>query len=86
MVKGDISYEVEADELIKIFKEPPNQTVMRIIHNQEAPGTRNYHPRPTFLDMQYEERNQYTQASSTSGIIYEWNIDGMTEYNIFTKL
>ena len=36
--------------------------------------------------MQYEERNQYTQASYTSGAIYEWNIDGMIEYNILTKL
>ncbi|RVW83333.1 hypothetical protein CK203_038862 [Vitis vinifera] len=34
----------------------------------------------------FEERNQYTQASYTSGTIYEWNIDGMTEYNILTKL
>ncbi|RVW73466.1 hypothetical protein CK203_057923 [Vitis vinifera] len=47
---------------------------------------RNYYPRPTFPDMQFEERNQYTQASYTSGTIYEWNIDGMTEYNILTKL
>ena len=86
MVKGDISSEAEADELIKIFKEPPNQIVMRIIHNQEAPRTRNYYPRPTFPDMQYEERNQYTQASYTSGSIYEWNIDGMIEHNILTKL
>ena len=86
MVKRDISSEVEADELIKIFKEPPNQTVMRIIHNQEAPRTRNYYPRPTFLDIQYDERNQYTQASYTNGTIYEWNIDGMTKYNILTKL
>ena len=37
--------------------------------------------------MQYEEKNQYTQASYTSGTIYEWSIDGMTEYNnILTKL
>ena len=34
MVKGDISSEEEADELIKIFKEPPNQTDMRIINKQ----------------------------------------------------
>ena len=86
MVKGDISSEEEADELIKIFKEPPNQIVMRIIHNQEALRTKNYYPRPTYPNMQYEERNQYTQASYTSGTIYEWNIDGMTEYNILTKL
>lgn len=82
MVKGDISSEEEADELIKMFEEPHNQ----IINNLEAFKTRNYYPRPTFPDMQFEERNQYTQASYTSGTIYEWNIDGMTEYNILTKL
>ena len=54
MVKGDISFEVEVDELIKIFKEPPNQTIMRIINNQEPPRTRNYYPRPTLPDMQYD--------------------------------
>ena len=67
----EISSEVEVDELIKIFKEPPNQTVIRIINNQEPPRSRNYYPRPTFPDMQYEERNQYTQASYTSDTIYE---------------
>ncbi|KAL6331848.1 hypothetical protein AAG906_020193 [Vitis piasezkii] len=82
MVKGDISSEEEADELIKMFEEPHNQD----INNLEAFKTRNYYPRPTFPDMQFEERNQYTQASYTSGTIYEWNIDGMTEYNILTKL
>ena len=63
VIKEDISSEIEVDELIKIFEEPLNQTVLRIIHNQEAPKTRNYYPRPTFPDMQYEERNQYSQAS-----------------------
>ena len=86
MVKSEISSEEEVDELIKMFKEPHNQAVLKGINNLEAPKTRNYYPRPTFPDMQFEERNQYTQASYTSGTIYEWNIDGMTEYNILTKL
>ena len=86
VIKEEISFEAEANELIKIFEESPDQKVLRIIHNHETPKTRNYYPRPTFPDMQYEERNQYTQASYTSGTIYEWNIDGMTEYNILTKL
>ena len=30
--------------------------------------------------MQYEERNQLTQAQYTENGIYEWNIDGMTEH------
>ena len=34
MVKGEISSEAETNELIKIFKEPPNQTDMRIINKQ----------------------------------------------------
>ena len=86
MVKGDISSEEEADELIKMFEEPHNQIVLSNINNLETFKTRNYYPRPTFPDMQFEERNQYTQASYTNGTIYEWNIDGMTEYNILTKL
>ena len=86
MVKGDISSKEEVDELIKMFEEPHNQTVLRSINNLEAFKTRNYYPRPTFPDMQFEERNHYTQNSYTNGIIYEWNIDGMTEYNILTKL
>ena len=85
MVKSDISSEEEADELIKMFKEPHNQAVLSNINNLEAFKTRNFYPRPTFPDMQFEERNQYTQASYTSGTIYELNIDGMTEYNILTK-
>ena len=86
MVKGDISSKEETDELIKIFEEPQNQTVSKSINNLEAFKIRNYYPRPTFPYMQFEERNQYTQASYTSGTIYKWNIDGMTEYNILTKL
>ena len=46
----------------------------------------NFHHRLTFPGMQFEVMNQYTQASYTSGTIYEWNIDGMIEYNILTKL
>ena len=86
VVKGDISSEEEADELIKMFEEPHNQTVLKSINNLEAIKTRNYYFRPTFPYMQFEERNQYSQASYTSATIYEWNIDGMTEYNILTKL
>ena len=84
MVKCDISSQEEADELIKMFEEPHNQTISKNINNLEAFKTRNYYLKPTFPDMQFEERNQYTQASYTSGTIYEWNIDGMTENNILS--
>ena len=57
IVKGDISSEEEIDELIKMFDEPHNQTVSKSINNLEAFKTRNYYPRPTFRNMQFEERN-----------------------------
>ena len=33
VIKEEISSKAKVDELIKIFEEPPNQTVLRIIHN-----------------------------------------------------
>ncbi|GAV92151.1 LOW QUALITY PROTEIN: hypothetical protein CFOL_v3_35532, partial [Cephalotus follicularis] len=42
--------------------------------------------RPTYPDLQIEERGKFTQAAYQSGIIYEWNIDGMNEYHIINKL
>ncbi|GAV84029.1 LOW QUALITY PROTEIN: hypothetical protein CFOL_v3_27474, partial [Cephalotus follicularis] len=45
-----------------------------------------YYYRPIYPDLQIEEREKFTQASYQSGIIYEWNIDGMNEYHIINKL
>ncbi|GAV92078.1 LOW QUALITY PROTEIN: hypothetical protein CFOL_v3_35462, partial [Cephalotus follicularis] len=36
--------------------------------------------------LQIEEMEKFTQTSYQSGIIYEWNIDGMNEYHIINKL
>ncbi|GAV62239.1 LOW QUALITY PROTEIN: hypothetical protein CFOL_v3_05763, partial [Cephalotus follicularis] len=43
-------------------------------------------PRPTYPDLQIEERGKFVQASYKSGTIYEWNIDGMNEYHTINKL
>ncbi|GAV84490.1 LOW QUALITY PROTEIN: MP domain-containing protein, partial [Cephalotus follicularis] len=45
-----------------------------------------YYYRPTYPDLQIEERGKFTQASYQSGTIYEWNIGGMNEYHIINKL
>lgn len=39
-----------------------------------------------FPSMQYEERNQYTQASYNNGTIYVKIIYSMTDYDVLTKL
>ena len=44
-------------------------------------GTRNFYPRPTPPNLQYEERfPQRTMYNDT--FIYEWNIDGLSEHEI----
>ena len=47
--------------------------------------TKNWYPRPTPPDLQFEERNS-NQISVSSGKLYEWNIDGLTEQEILNKI
>lgn len=44
---------------------------------------RYYYPRPTPQDILYEEDFFHNKKSYNGRTIYEWNIDGMTEYQIF---
>ncbi|KAG5571276.1 hypothetical protein H5410_061042 [Solanum commersonii] len=47
---------------------------------------KNYHNRPSFLDLQYEE-NAFLSTSSHEGRgIIEWNIHGLAEHQIYNKL
>lgn len=49
--------------------------------------TRNYYPRPTPPDLQYEERSQYgPQKQFSADHLYEWNIDGRSEHEIVKTL
>ena len=47
--------------------------------------TRNWYPRPTPPNLQFEERNSH-QFSITSSKLYEWNIDGLAEQEILNKI
>ena len=47
--------------------------------------TKNWYPRPTPPDLQFEERNGH-QFSVSSGKLYEWNIDGLAEQEILNKI
>ena len=46
----------------------------------------NWYPKPTPLDLQFEERHTFTNSSYSPDLIYEWNIDGMSEYEIINLL
>ena len=47
--------------------------------------TKNWYPRPTPPDLQFEEMNN-SQFSVSSGKLYEWNIDGLSEQEILSKI
>ena len=49
---------------------------------EELCHTKNWYPKPTPPDLQFEERHTYVNSSYSPDLIYEWNIDGMSEYEI----
>lgn len=48
--------------------------------------TRNWYPRPTPRDIQFEERELRIRATYTLDALYEWNINGLSEYEILNVL
>ena len=61
-----------------IEKTPP--TVNAISNNFIS--RKNYYSKPSFTDVQLEERNYQLAASYDESSFYEWNIDGMSEHQI----
>ena len=47
---------------------------------------RNYYQRPTPLDIGFEERSQFKTSAFSAEHLYEWNIDGKSEYEILNTL
>ena len=41
-----------------------------------------HYPRPTYPDVQFEERGELVQNSFTKSYIVEWNLDGLSEQGI----
>ena len=54
--------------------------IKRFIGNSKPMSfTKNWYPRPTPPDMQFEKRVFQSQFSVSSDKLYEWNIDGLSE-------
>jgi hypothetical protein len=75
--------EEEIDNLEKAFGK-----LQRITNKKPNPTTftKNWYPRPTPLDMQFEERSFQHQFSVSADKLYEWNIDGLSEQEVLNKL
>ncbi|KAK2971280.1 hypothetical protein RJ640_001306 [Escallonia rubra] len=78
---GDIGSEseIEPDKLEKQF-------ITAIGATNSRPPLRNYYTRTTPVDMQLEEKNFSIPSSFNGSSIYEWNLDGMTDYQVITLL
>lgn len=50
------------------------------------PKTRNYYPRPSFTDVQFEERSSFIENSYSGESIIEWNIDGVSEQQVLDTI
>ena len=69
----------------KIFDDIPE--IKRFIGNSKPMSfTKNWYPRPTPPDMQFEERVFQTQFSVSANKLYEWNIDGLFEQKIINTM
>jgi hypothetical protein len=60
----------------RIHSKKPNPTTF----------TKNWYPRPTPPDMQFEERSFQHQFLVSTDKLYEWNIDGISEQKVLNKL
>ncbi|CAL8118500.1 unnamed protein product [Prunus armeniaca] len=81
---SDISKIENAFKNLEVQVEPRVKKLEK--HISPTSLTRNWYPRPTPPDIQFEERNLQTQFSVSSDKMYEWNIDGLPEQEIFNKL
>jgi len=48
--------------------------------------TCNWYPKPTPPDIQFEERELWISVTYTTGALYEWNVDNLSEYEILNVL
>ena len=81
----EITHE-NVDEIQTLFEDKDPQ-INRISHKfKQQSRTRNFYPRPTPPDLQYEERSKIVQSKYDGDDIYEWNIDGVSDHQVLNIL
>ncbi|KAG5606258.1 hypothetical protein H5410_027750 [Solanum commersonii] len=77
---------------VTILEEEPNpksqekSNLLQKLASSHFHNMKNYHNKPSFPDLQYEE-NAFLSTSSHEGrSITEWNIDGLAEHQVYNKL
>jgi hypothetical protein len=83
------SSESDSDENIRKVEKALSALELSRIHKPKFPltsFTKNWYPKPTPPDIQFEERNFQSQFAVSADKLYEWNIDGLAEQQILDKL
>ena len=70
----------------KVFYDDLSEIKRFVGNSKPMSFTKNWHSKPTSLEMQFEERAFQTQFSVSADKIYEWNIDGLLEQEIINKM
>ncbi|KAH0654227.1 hypothetical protein KY289_031905 [Solanum tuberosum] len=77
---------------VSTLQEEPNSksqeksNLLQKLASSRFHNMKNYHSKPSFPDLQYEE-NAFLSTSSHEGrSITEWNIDGLVEHQVYNKL
>ncbi|CAJ2671410.1 unnamed protein product [Trifolium pratense] len=85
---SDLSINGKAKAQVNILeKSEDNSEINRIRKHMGYQGrTRNYYPRPSFPDLQFEEARDMVASSYSGNSIIEWNIDGHSEQNILNTI
>ncbi|RDX63504.1 hypothetical protein CR513_58064, partial [Mucuna pruriens] len=78
----DLKIEEIRKRLEKLGMDKPFVNTIEINKLKAYPNLRNYYPRPSLADVQYEERGNLVQNSFLGNKIFEWNIDGMSDQQI----
>ncbi|KAG5581330.1 hypothetical protein H5410_051957 [Solanum commersonii] len=80
------SFQFTGSIIDKINEQLNNFNVSKKLSNGRFHNMKNYHNKPSFPDLQYEE-NAFLSTSSHEGrSIIEWNINGLEDHQIYNKL
>ena len=65
---------------------PLRSRIARTRYPENVSITRNFYSRPTPPDLQFEERELTIRNAYNAESLYEWNIDGILQYEILNEL
>jgi hypothetical protein len=72
----------DSDYNIRYVEKALSSLELKRIHKPKFPPTsltKNWYPRPTPPNIQFEERNFQSQFTVSTDKLYEWNIEGLSE-------